>query len=254
MLPFPAGYNVQTHQKFRLSEDLDEISGIGFDTTRNRILAIQDEDGRVYHINPENGDEIEDFKFGKSGDYEDIAQTPAGWFYLKSNGNLYFAGDSVQQKFEAEKISYPRKDDEFESLYFDPQREALMMICKECDSDKNGSPGVYSYSIAEKKFSDEAVFTLEKPAVDAKLKKPDEYFRPSAAAIHPVQKKLYILASQQKLLVIASTDGKIEQVFPLDKKLFKQAEGICFKPNGDMFISNEAADGYANILYFPYKP
>lgn len=252
--PFPKGYSVQNHQKFRLSEDLDEISGLGFDAASQHILAVHDEEGDVYHINPKNGDEIDRFEFGKSGDYEDLAEGPEGWYYLKSNGNLYFAGKNVAQKTEAEKIDYPRKDDEFESLYFDAQKQALMLVCKQCETDKNSSTGVYAYSLANRQFSEEPVFSFSLADINARLKKPVKAFRPSSAAIHPVQKKLYVLSSQQRLLLVASLNGKIEQVYKLDKDLFKQAEGICFKPNGDMYISNEAGEGYANILYFPYKP
>jgi hypothetical protein len=39
-----------------------------------------------------------------------------------------------------------------------------------------------------------------------------------------------------------------------DKKLFRQPEGICFKPNGDLFISNEGDGGKAKILKFKYRP
>lgn len=252
--PFPAGYNVQNHQRFKLSEDLDEISGLGYDAGLNQILAVQDEAGNVYHINPKTGDETDHFEFGKNGDFEDLSQTPIGWFYLKSNGNLYFAGKNISQKTEAEKIDYPGKDNEFESLYYDQKLGSVMLVCKQCELDEDGSAGVYAYSLADKTFSGKPLFTLSKTEVNAKLKKPVKSLRPSAAAIHPIQKKLYILSSQQKLLIIASTEGKVEQVYKLDKKLFKQPEGICFKPNGDLYISNEAAEGYANILYFAYKP
>jgi hypothetical protein len=40
-------------------------------------------------------------------------------------------------------------------------------------------------------------------------------FKPSAAAINPVTKKLFIVASVGKLLVIADKKGNVEQVFVL---------------------------------------
>ncbi len=38
----------------------------------------------------------------------------------------------------------------------------------------------------------------------------------------------------------------------LDKKTFRQPEGICFDPEGNLFISNEGQGGKANILIFKY--
>jgi uncharacterized protein YjiK len=77
--------------------------------------------------------------------------------------------------------------------------------------------------------------------------------RPSAAAIHPKTGDLYIISSQDKLLIIMK-DGVVKASYKLPKKTFRQPEGLTFAPNGDMYISNEAAEAIANILAFRYKP
>jgi hypothetical protein len=82
----------------------------------------------------------------------------------------------------------------------------------------------------------------------------EEKFKPSAAAIHPLTKELYIVSSVNKALVIADRNGKVRKVYRLDPGIFKQPEGITFSPAGDLFISNEAADvGAANILIYKTK-
>ena len=79
-------------------------------------------------------------------------------------------------------------------------------------------------------------------------------FEPSAAAVHPLEKRLYILASSGNLLVITDFKGKVQEVYRLNPTLYPQAEGIAFAPNGDLYISNEAKLGKPTLLYIPYKP
>jgi uncharacterized protein YjiK len=79
-------------------------------------------------------------------------------------------------------------------------------------------------------------------------------FQPSAARIHPVLKKLFILSSASNQLVIADPNGNVEGVYMLAQKSFPQAEGLTFKTNGEMFIANEAVSSKAALLKFRYIP
>jgi sugar lactone lactonase YvrE len=78
-------------------------------------------------------------------------------------------------------------------------------------------------------------------------------FRPAAAAIHPIEKRLYMVDAINNLLVVTDLNGKVQEAHHFKSRLFEQPEGISFAPNGDMYISNEAGDGIANILKFTYK-
>jgi hypothetical protein len=79
-------------------------------------------------------------------------------------------------------------------------------------------------------------------------------FKPSAAAIHPITGELYIISAINDLLVITDRQGEPKIAYEIDGKLFKQPEGIAFTPDGDLIISNEAADrGVANLLLFKYQ-
>ena len=89
--------------------------------------------------------------------------------------------------------------------------------------------------------------------VKSLLKKDDAKFDPSAAAINPVNKKLYILSSAGNLLVIADNRGKPLEAYNLNPNNHPQAEGIAFAPNGDMYISNEGKYGKPTLLLFRYQ-
>ncbi len=75
---------------------------------------------------------------------------------------------------------------------------------------------------------------------------------PSGLAIHPISGNLYILSSPRKFLIEVKDYKTIKNVFSLDKSIFAQPEGICFAPDGTMYISNERRDQPANILQFKY--
>ena len=84
------------------------------------------------------------------------------------------------------------------------------------------------------------------------MKDDDAKFDPSAAAIHPINKRLYILSSAGNLLVIADTSGKIIEAYNLNPDQFPQAEGIAFAPNGDMFIRMKENLEHHTLLQFKY--
>jgi hypothetical protein len=75
----------------------------------------------------------------------------------------------------------------------------------------------------------------------------------SAIGIHPVTKKIFILAASDYLLCVYNRDGKLENVEMLDPKLFNKAEGIAFFSNGDLMVSNEGEKGKPSLLRFNYR-
>ncbi len=78
----------------------------------------------------------------------------------------------------------------------------------------------------------------------------DVSFQPSAIAIHPITGNLYILASVGKSLAVFSKQGKMLSLVRLNSKIHAQPEGICFSPDGTLYIVNEGKDGKGIILKF----
>ena len=62
-----------------------------------------------------------------------------------------------------------------------------------------------------------------------------------------------MISSVGKLLVVLDRDGYILGVHALDPNLFRQPEGICFSPEGDLYISNEGRGGKGYVLKFKPK-
>jgi DNA-binding beta-propeller fold protein YncE len=138
-------------------------------------------------------------------------------------------------------------------MYLDAATHSLILLCKQCDHEKDEIRNSYRFDLRTNTFDPEPLYIIDIGDIRNKLKDEKAEFKPSAAGINPVNGKLYIVASVGKLLVIADKKGKIEQVFQLDPQLYNQPEGMTFAPNGDLYISNEGGEGIATILKFSYK-
>lgn len=252
----PKGYQLQDPQRFRVRESMQEISGIVLDPDENNIYAINDEEGRIYKIDLSSDETYPYWKFGRSGDYEDIVKTYKGWMVLKSNGTLYHVQNMFTDSTSSTeyKLSVPGKQ-EFESAYVDSSGHGVIMICKNCEDDKKkGITSAYRFDLDRMEYDPNPVFQLSLNEISKLADREIKHFRPSAATIHPIDKRLYIISNVNHMLVIATQQGKVLETYPFKNKLFLQPEGIAFAKNGDMYISNEAGEGTANILKFVYKP
>lgn len=249
--PSPAGYDLSKPARIVLPLELDEISGVSFYDKDTSIFAISDDRGAIFKIKPNIS--ITKWKFSHGADYEDIARVDSTFFILQSNGDLYrvnYNGNIPAIK----SFSFPQNNgNEFETLYYDSAAKKLILICKDCESDKKKQLTTFSFNPLTGTFSDSS-YTIPVTKISELIKAEKTKFKPSAAAINPVTGDLFIVSSVNKLLVIADREGHAKEVYRLDPKLFKQPEGITFSTKGDLVISNEFAEsGTADLLIFKYN-
>jgi len=251
----PPHYNFSTVFRDKLDLKIKEISGIVWDNQNDEFIAHNDEKGIIYYLDRDTKGVKREFVFAPGkGDYEDIAMFKKDIYVLQSDGKLFrIVTDSTgkQNTFDAGQLESSGKND-FETLYYDPERSALIMLCKNCATDDKKVVSAYAYYPDSIGFDNKAIFTIDVKKIDSMSPRPTTRFQPSAARIHPVLKRLFILSSASNQLVVTDLDGNIENVYMLAKKLFPQAEGLTFKSNGDMYISNEALSSKAELLKFPY--
>jgi len=254
----PQGYDLRRPQKRELGKVLNEISGLAYNSDSNTLLAISDSKGKIFSINPTRGklsDLAQKFYVSEEQpDYEDLVLLRDTVYVLISNGTLLAVPRGAKDSSGTKLYPFPSMEkNDFESLYYDPEVHSLVIICKSCAQEEGDSRGAYRFNLKTYTFDSAAFYTLDGTSVKALVKNDDAKFRPSAAAIHPITKQLYILASAGNLLVIADTRGKIIEAYNLNPDDHPQAEGIAFAPNGTMFISNEGKYGKATIQVFPYR-
>src|SRR6185436_1315371 len=239
----------------KLDLRLKEISGIVWDNQNDEFIAHNDEKGIIFYLDRDTKGIKRQFVFSETkGDFEDIAMAKKDIYVLRSDGKLFrIVVDSTgkQNTFDAGQLQSSGKND-FETLYYDVERNALVILCKNCSTDDKKVVSAYAYYPDSIGFDNKALFTIDTKMVDSMSPRPTSRFQPSAARIHPVLKKLFILSSASNQLVVTDLNGNVENVYMLAKNLFPQAEGLTFKSNGDMYISNEAVSSKAELLKFTY--
>ncbi|MEJ7768289.1 MAG: SdiA-regulated domain-containing protein [Chitinophagaceae bacterium] len=243
------GYNFSQVEKRDMKKKLQEISGIHY-VKDDLFVAIDDEDGIIFTVDFATGKIVQEHEFASNGDYEDITMDADFYYVLTSKGSIY----KVSREASTAKSSVYNFDvdigSEFESLYLDSSGENLLLICKSCRQIKNNTINVYSFNLKNLRFSKSPAYSIDLGTLHKGNKRLE--LKPSAAAIHPIEQKLYVLCSIGNTLLICDLQGNIENSFLLNVDLFPQPEGIAFTPNGDMFISNESKKN-ANILKLAYR-
>lgn len=248
----PDGYNLKTAVQLKLPLDLDEISGIAYYPPDSSVFAINDEKGWLYKI--KRGREISHWPFSKGADFEDLVLLDSIFYVLQSNGNILRLSFSTPDAVAVQQFYFDKGsgEDEFEILYYDSTKNKLILMCKDCESDKKKSLTTFSFDPSTGKY-DDSPFLINVQEIANSIGDEKMKFKPSAASINPRNGMLYIISAINKLLVVADVNGNFKKAYRIDPAVFKQPEGITFAPSGGMIVSNEAADvGVADILYFSY--
>jgi len=255
----PPGYDLNKPQRFTVPDELNEISGIGFYRGRSDTLyAEQDEDGELFylHLGDKKASHV---KFGKKGDYEDIAILNEQVILLRSDGTLFsFSFNEIHQGeiMGAKEWNGLLPGGEFEGLCGDGQSKRLYVLCKHCSNDETTKDiTVYMVqlqpdgNITQNGSASISVKAIEKLTNEKKFK-----FHPSALARNQKTGLWYILSAVNKMLVVAGNDWNVKEVYPLNPAIFRQPEGIAFDNENNLYISNEGDDvSKGNVLKFVFK-
>jgi len=234
-----------------LPHKVNEISGITY--AQGFVYAIDDEHGDVYKIELKQNPEIENWPYGKNKDYEDLVLVHGKIYALNSKGHItYFTENFPVKETEKAQLDLSGKN-EFESLYYDPSINKLVMLCKECSIDDKDENSAWTFNLSNHSFDKNPLYKIKRKDIEKVYDKKIGRFKPSAATLNPVTQELYVLSSVISILVIIK-NNEVKQVLKLDPELFNQPEGICFSPSGDLFISNESGKKQAaTILIFKRK-
>lgn len=261
---------------YDLGHNLQEISGISL-YGDNKIACIQDEKGIIYMFDTREGRVTDTYKFGKNGDYEDIVVVNDTAWILSSNGVIFKVTNFTHKKRKVTSYSTALSTkNNTEGLAYDLSDNNLLIACKDQSSIKGhekltGFKAIYRFGTTDYKLKEKPEFLINLAqfnvyeetryfkSISLKLaKKLNLYdnagFRPSGLAIHPLSKELYVISATPGKLIVINHDGNIRLILPLEKSIFKHPEGICFSPEGDLYISNEGNKGKGNILKFKYSP
>ena len=258
-----------------LDNQLREISGLTY-LSENKLLCVNDEQGSVFEFDLEKRDISKKVKFAKKGDFEAVEYMGNECVALRSDGKLYFFKDIENPKVKSIKVKTGLSlRNETEGLAYDSSSQTLLIACKglahegQMYKDKRA---IYSYSIADSTLSPKPFILIDQNVLGKIMNldpftkfsnmvlesmnpsKGNSTFQPSGIAIHPISKNIYVIGSVGKLLLILNPKGELLAINKLKRKIFPQPEGICFAPDGTLYISTEGKVSQGRIYQFKYKP
>ena len=274
---FGFAYNLSSPDSvYYLDDNLLEISGISW-YGDNKIACVQDEQGIIYMFDTSEGRVTGSYKFGKNDDYEDIAVFNDTAWILSSKGTIYKVTDFTDEKLKVTSYStLLSAKNNSEGLAYDLSDNSLLIACKNQSSITGhekftGFKAIYRFRTTDnnlieypeflidlEQFNDyEETMYFKKVSLKLAIKLnlvDNAGFQPSGLAIHPFNDEIYVISATPGMLIVMDRSGDVRNILPLDKRIFKQPEGICFSPEGDLYISNEGNNGRGNILKFNYIP
>jgi len=256
-----------------LTTELAEISGLAINS-HGELIALNDEQAIAFRYDFESCKITSEVKFGSVGDFEGIELVQdTDLFAVKSNGNIIHSKKDDSEFREMYNTPLSQTND-VEGLGYNPERNILLVACKGSPNfHKHGrlkkAKAVFSFSLEKNELNELPLLVIYDEALenwvddhvdkgDFSKKKMRQFthrvkdFSPSGIAYHPLDKNYYLISSLGKLLVVVESNGNVQHVEFLDKKVYVQPEGICFSPDGKMYISNEGKGSHGRILEMPY--
>ncbi|MDX2286029.1 MAG: SdiA-regulated domain-containing protein [Bacteroidia bacterium] len=256
-----------------LEPALSEVSGIAWDGAR--LLALQDEAGILFALDPATGNTLKKWPIAGLGDFEDVEVAEGKVYMLKSNGILLEVSGLDTPGQTVREIRTPLSEaDDLEGLGYLASERLLLIAAKEPPMEgglvDKRFRRVYGYALPEGRLNPQPRYQIGMAEIKAVLtaQASDEKsraraaefdpeskksFKPAGVAVHPLHGDVYIVAAAGQLLAVLGADGTLKGAFHLKKSLFPQPEGICFDPEGRMYISNEAETG-GTLLVFSMQP
>jgi uncharacterized protein YjiK len=250
----PISYNLtQPAERIDLPPDLREVSGLSY-YKPGRLAMIQDELAVVFIYDLAKKRVVDEQVFGTKGDYEGVEFVNGELYALRSDGELYHfrptdgiktlgAGNPTRHI----KINLPGKND-VEGLGYDPKLNALLLATKDAAKGGTDKP-IYFYDLKnDVLWRGPVLKQADLQALTGQIDRDER--KPSGIAVHPKTGDYYVLASAGHSLIVINRNGKLLSVNTLDKTRFRKPEGICFAPDGTLFISSEGGDGAGYLLRF----
>jgi uncharacterized protein YjiK len=245
------------NHSWRLPGQLVEVSGNTW-IDNDHLILIEDMNPNLYlvKIDDKNATLEKTIPFAdakkEKTDIEDVTYINNTVYALWSHGILFKITD-WQTKPHVEKIkTFLSKENNTEGLCYDPVIQKLLVACKDASNvpgEKKSTKAVYQFDMAQNKLIAQPFLLIHsKDFEKGGGQKLD--FNPSAIAIHPVTHDIYLLSTRDnKCMAVYSHDGTFKTVQFIDAELMPQPEGICFSPEGKLYISSEGKKGESGNLF-----
>lgn len=245
-------FAIASSVQWRLPNRLREISGLAF-TSDGRLFAHDDERAVLYQIDVVRGEILGSFDVGhpvERGDFEDLAITPEGDFWLMtSRGKLlrFREGENGQHvPFEQFDTGLSHTC-ELEGLAYLASAHSLILACKDHEArEMRHTIALYSWPVSG---NQPAALWHSLPEAAVTAAAGVNQFHPSAIKIDPASGRILLLSSRDAAFAELSPDGQLIAARRFGPE-HAQAEGLEVAPDGGLIISDEANGGPARIAVY----
>ena len=257
-----SGYDLKhPSQSWKLPEQLKEISGIvklGGDS----LLAIEDLHANLYFLKLQNSSaailanlpfaETEKDKF----DIEDVAMIGDTVYALWSHASVFKIWNWRSKIQSKEYSTFLDKKNNTEGLAYDPVSGNLLIACKKESGDedeKKTTRAVYEFDVKKGGLKPSPFLLVEMKDFKKFIADKVEFF-PSGIAVEPSTHDIYIISTRgNKCIACYNHSGPLKSFEYLDKDLLPQPEGICFAPDGTLYITTQGRHGQpAKVFQFKH--
>lgn len=241
---------------WELPQDLKEISGNAW-VDNTHLLVIEDLHPNLYLL--ALGDKVQIEKTipfepskDKKVDIEDVTLIGNTAYALWSHGVIFKITNWQNKQQTTEMPTTLSKENNTEGICYDPVTHNLLIACKNesgLEDAKKSTRAIYSFDPESGKLNSDPFMVINKKDFkNAAGEKLDFY--PSAIAVHPQSHDIYILSTKEnKCMAVYTHDGQFKSVQFINKDEMEQPEGICFSPDGNLYISSEGKHGIPPKLF-----
>lgn len=250
-----AGAEMEPVARWVLPGVLREISGIAL-TGDGRILAHNDERGRVYVIDPRRGVITKQFSVGSKtvvADFEGIAVSGDDIFLLASNGNVY----QFREGDDGKRVDFTLydtklgKECEFEGIAIERGTGAFLLVCKVI-SKRSERNQLRIYRWVRESGGRGSVSTINVPLAEAIGTNGWKALSPSDITIDPKTGNYILITGPEKALIEITASGSVVRSLPLPSGL-QQPEGVAITSDGLIILADEGVTGPGNITIYPWR-
>lgn len=251
------------YHSWDLGTGLKEVSGNTW-VDKDHLILIEDLHPELYLLKVDNRNATveKEIPFAKTEkekfDIEDVTMVDNVVYAIWSHGVLFRINNWNSANPEVERIPTSlSKDNNTEGVCYDPVTKSLLIACKDdagIPDEKKSAKAVYQFNMQSKQLEPKPFLVIHKKDFE-KLAGEKLQFNPSAIAVHPVTHNVYLLSTRDnKCMAVYNRDGKLISFQKIDESMMRQPEGICFSPDGTLYISTEGPkNGQGKLFEFDPK-
>ena len=236
---------------------LTEISGLAL-TSDGRLLAHNDEQGRVTELDYRRGAVVKRFLVGSPpirGDFEGITVTPNGIILLSSSGRLYEFAEGK----DAAEVPYTVHDPhlagecEFEGVAYEAASNSVVMACKNTRKKSlDGFLVLYRWKRTGGTESDR-VTELKVPLKSLIGSNKWKTLHPTDLTIDPASGNYVMVAAPEEALIEITPKGEVVFARSLPGR-HPQAEGVAITKDGVLIVGDEGGKKGAAVITLYHWP